>query len=368
MAVAVPEPVRAHGQPDPGGSTTGSLEPGRERPATRPPEARGLGRDQVRLMVASRAGIEHVRFWELQRVLRAGDLLVVNTSATLPAAVDGERGSGQRVAVHFSTELENGDRAVEVRPAGRATGPVDDAEAGERILLPDRAVLTLLAPYPPGATGSARPRLWRAKLVGAEAWALFRRHGRPVAYAYVEGRWPLESYQTVFAREPGSAEMPSAGRPFTDRLVTALVALGVGFAPVVLHTGVSSAEAGEPPLPERFRVADTTASRVNATREAGGRIIAVGTTAARALESASSVVGSVAAAAGWTELVLGPDRPPRVLDGLLTGWHSPGASHLRLLEAVAGPRVVERAYEEALFDGYLWHEFGDSCLLLAEGS
>jgi S-adenosylmethionine:tRNA ribosyltransferase-isomerase len=194
--------------------------------------------------------------------------------------------------------------------------------------------------------------------------AYLERHGRPIRYAYLPTPVPLAEYQTVFARDPGSAEMPSAGRPFTAELVVDLVVRGVGVAPITLHTGVSSQEVGEPPQPERYRVPASTARAVNVTRAAGGRVVAVGTTVTRALESAAQENGIVRPAEGWTDLVLGPERPARVVNGLVTGWHAPGASHLNLLEAVAGPELVERAYREAIRHRYLWHEFGDSCLLL----
>jgi S-adenosylmethionine:tRNA ribosyltransferase-isomerase len=176
--------------------------------------------------------------------------------------------------------------------------------------------------------------------------------------------WPLSSYQTVFSAEPGSAEMPSAGRPFTTELVTALITAGVALAPVVLHTGVSSLEGHEDPYPERYRVPVATAEAVNATHRAGGRVVAVGTTVARALESVADPDGHVTAGEGWTDLVLGPQRPARALDGLLTGWHEPRSSHLRLLEAVAPLGALEAAYAQAVAEGYRWHEFGDSHLLL----
>jgi S-adenosylmethionine:tRNA ribosyltransferase-isomerase len=217
--------------------------------------------------------------------------------------------------------------------------------------------------------GRPRPagqaRLWEARprIDGGVGWFLTR-HGRPIRYAYVPRPWPLADYQTVFAREPGSAEMPSAARPFTDPVVTELVTRGVALAPVVLHAGVSSQEPGEPPQPERFRVPAATARLVNSARQAGGRVIAVGTTVTRALESVADPDGTVRAGSGWTDLVLGPSRPARAVTGLVTGWHPPGASHLALLAAVAGTALVERAYAEAVRSGYRWHEFGDSCLLL----
>ncbi|HET8684473.1 MAG TPA: S-adenosylmethionine:tRNA ribosyltransferase-isomerase [Micromonosporaceae bacterium] len=334
-----------------------------ERSATEPPEARGLARDQVRLLVAEPGGVTHARFHELGRFLQAGDLVVVNTSATLPAAVDGVRADGSRVVVHCSTPLDDGTWVVELRlPDG--SGPVRDACAGERVELSGGAVLTLLSAYPDGrvTTGS---RLWVGQAGGGLGRHLAR-YGRPITYGYLRGRWPLRFYQPVFGREPGSAEMASAGRPFTHRLVTDLVTRGVAVAPVLLHAGVSSLEAYEPPQRERFQVPLATARLATQTRRWGGRVVAVGTTVVRALESAAQPDGSVVPAGGWTDLVLGPDRPARVVGGLVTGWHAPDASHLLLLEAVAGAELVGRAYGEALRAGYRWHEFGDSCLLLPD--
>jgi S-adenosylmethionine:tRNA ribosyltransferase-isomerase len=317
-------------------------------------------RDGVRLLVAHAGGVEHARFPQLGEFLSPGDLLVVNTSGTLAAAVDGSRADGRPVIVHFATALDDGTWVVEVRPGHDATGPVRDARAGEVIALPDGVRLVLAAPHPDGQT-----RLWQAG-VGVEGGvpAYLARHGRPIRYSYVPAAVPLAAYQTVFAREPGSAEMPSAGRPFTAALVTDLVTRGVGIAPITLHTGVSSQDVGEPPQPERYRVPETTARAVNMTRAWGGRVIAVGTTVTRALESAVDGAGVVRERSGWTDLVLGPDRPVRVVRGLVTGWHAPGASHLQLLESVAGSDLVERAYAEAVRARYLGHEFGDSCLLL----
>jgi S-adenosylmethionine:tRNA ribosyltransferase-isomerase len=180
----------------------------------------------------------------------------------------------------------------------------------------------------------------------------------------VRDPWPLSAYRTVYATEEGSAEMPSAGRAFTPEIVTRLVAAGVGVAPVVLHSGVSSPEAHEPPIPEWFRVPAATARWVNATRGDGSAVVAVGTTVVRALETVTDGRGAAHPGEGWTELVVGPERGVRVIDGLLTGWHEPEASHLRLLEAVAGRELLLRSYREALAHRYLWHEFGDLHLVL----
>lgn len=339
-----------------------ALPAGRE--ATSPPEHRGLARDEVALLVARPGRVSHARFGDLGTHLRPGDLVVVNTSATIPAALDG-RWREEQVVVHVSTRRDDGTWVVELRRT--EGGPLLHAQVGDIVGLAGGGTATLLEPDG-GADGGLPPgrvRLWRARVALERPMLAHLAHfGRPITYGYVTTRWPLEAYQTVFARDPGSAEMPSAGRPFSTRLVTDLVGRGIGLAPVTLHTGVSSLEAGEAPRPERFEVSAATADRIEQVRRAGGRVVAVGTTVTRAIESVVDRRGHVRAGRGWTDLVLGPDRPATVVDGLVTGWHEPGTSHLHLLEAVAGPDLVSAAYAAALDGPYLWHEFGDSCLLL----
>jgi len=331
-----------------------------ELSATEPPEERGLERDGVRLLVAEPDGLHHAHFRDLSRFLHPGDLIVVNTSATLAAAVEGIRRGDSAVVVHFSTPRDDGTWIVELR-ASDGSGPILD---GESIGLPGGVALTLQSPRAdPRMPGGVR--LWRANIsTDGPMDEYLARHGRPITYGYARGRWDLAAFQTIFAREAGSAEMPGAGRPFTNELVTELVTKGVALAPVLLHAGVSSLEAKELPAAEHFRVPEQTARLVNHTQSAGGRVIAVGTTVTRALETVARPDGSVTAGEGSTELVLGPTRPARAIDGIISGWHPPGASHLLLLEAVAGPRLVGQAYASARAAGYLWHEFGDSSLLL----
>jgi S-adenosylmethionine:tRNA ribosyltransferase-isomerase len=190
------------------------------------------------------------------------------------------------------------------------------------------------------------------------------RYGRPIRYRHLAADVPLDALQTVYAADPGSAEMPSAGRPFTASLLVRLMARGVTVAPLVLHAGVSSQERHEPPFPERYEVPVDTARLVRSARVAGRRVVAVGTTVVRALETVADADGTVSAGRGWTDLVLGPERPARVVTGLVTGLHPPEASHLLLLEAVADPELVGQAYAEAVRKEYRWHEFGDSMLFL----
>jgi S-adenosylmethionine:tRNA ribosyltransferase-isomerase len=175
----------------------------------------------------------------------------------------------------------------------------------------------------------------------------------------------------VFATEPGSAEMPSAGRPFTVELVTRLVSAGVQIAPLLLHTGVASLEDHEPPYEEYFRVPPETADRVNAARREGHRVVAVGTTVVRALETVTDPRGRTSAGDGWTSLVITPDRPLHAVNAMVTGLHEPRATHLAMVQQVmaaaggaAASAHLARAYREAQAAGYLWHEFGDSHLIV----
>jgi len=332
-----------------------------EAEASSPPEERGLARDEVRLLAATPSGLTHTRFRRLPDLLEPGDLVVVNTSATLPARVEARRADGALVPLHVSTQLDDGDWVVELRRPDNS-GPDLGAEPGTDLALPGGVRLRLLEGHPDPTQPS---RLWRARPTPAVPIAAYLpAHGRPIGYGYLAGDFPLADRQNVWATEPGSAEMASAGRPFSAELVVRLVARGVVVSPLVLHTGVSSPELHEPPYPERFDVPEVTARLVRSTRAAGGRVVAVGTTVTRALETAGGEDGVVRAASGWTSLVLGPGRPARVVTGLVTGLHAPEASHLQLLEAVAGPALVARAYESAVAERYLWHEFGDSMLFL----
>jgi S-adenosylmethionine:tRNA ribosyltransferase-isomerase len=323
-----------------------------------PPEARGTPRDGVRMLVSRRrsGAISHRSFRDLPGLLLPGDLIVVNTSGTLPAEV---RAGGGR-AVHFSTPLPDGSWLVELRTIkGPATIPNEGGVTLPAMALPGGVTLTLLE----RVTG----RLWRARLSAAVLPYLLR-HGVPIRYSYVRQMWPLAAYQTVFATRPGSAEMPSASRPFTPEVVTRLVARGVTFAPLTLDTGVSSLEGDEEPYPEPYDVPPATARLVNLTRREGGRVIAAGTTVVRALETAARAEpagdGMVVASAGWTDHIVTAGTGLLAVDGLLTGLHEPRSSHLRMLEAFAGHDLLSRCYAAAVGGRYLWHEFGDVHLLL----
>ncbi|HEV8660636.1 MAG TPA: S-adenosylmethionine:tRNA ribosyltransferase-isomerase [Thermoanaerobaculia bacterium] len=321
--------------------------------AHEPAELRGTGRDDVRMIVSDRATGEvfDTHFRELPNFLHPGDLLVLNTSGTLPAALTALRENGEEIAMHWSTSLPGGLSVVEPRKV--------EGRGGEVLTLPGGAKGTLLAPY-----RNSR-RLWIAQLdIGVPIIDYLRRWGRPIRYPYIAKRFPLSAYQTVYAQLDGSAEMPSAGRAFTKTMLACLRARGVGIARLVLHTGVASLESHEAPYEEWYEVPLRTAERVREAKTRGGRVIAVGTTVVRALESSVDANGELVGSRGWTDLVITPDRGVRIVDGLLTGLHEPRATHLAMLEAIAGKETIEKAYAAALEHEYLWHEFGDLHLIV----
>lgn len=340
--------------------------------ASEPPEARGLSRDGVRLMVSRADGdlITHARFRHLPDYLERGDVVVVNTSATINASLDAWRDqTSEWVELHLSTPVPGeaeGRWVVELREvSGDKTFPLLTGRPGESLRLDGGGTATLFAPYRTGGPDASTQRLWSAELsVPSGVLAYAEHHGSPIRYSYVKGRWPLSCYQTMFATEPGSAEMPSAGRAFTPAVVDRLERNGIRVVPVVLHTGVASLEANEPPYPERYRVPAGTADAVNRAHEEGHRVVAVGTTVVRALETVAASNRRVASGEGWTDLVITPERGVYSVDAMITGFHESRSSHLAMLESLAGRDHIALAYQAAVESRYLWHEFGDLHLIL----
>lgn len=342
--------------------------------AGEPPEARGLARDEVRMMVSryKKDTIVHTSFRQLPEFIDPGDVLVINTSGTRKSALDVRTSDDVHLKLHLSTQLDEENWVVELRKIEEgSTRPYYDAATNDVVHLAGGGIARLLAPRH-GAPiahkndAGGKTRLWQAHLetpIPIEEY--LDTYAAPIRYRYIKKDWPISYYQTVYATETGSAEMPSAGRPFTPELVTRLVAHGVIFAPLILHTGVASLEAREAPYEEYFRVPDETAHKINDARLRGKRIIAIGTTSARAIESAADPFGNVHPGEGWTDLIITPRRGMRTIDSLITGFHEPKASHLAMLVALASREHLRFAYDEALNEKYLWHEFGDIHLLLS---
>lgn len=346
-----------------------------ELEATMPPEARGLTRDAVRLMVSYRSDdhIAHTRFQRIGDFLRAGDMLIINTSATMRAALQATRIDGTPLVVHLSTQLPADLWIVEVRQyEGKTTRPFFHIQPGETLYLQNGATVTLHTPHDQhyrnfNSKSQRSPRLWIATLNLPAATTLedyLNSYGSPIRYSYVKDEWPIDYYQTVYANEVGSAEMPSAGRAFTPTLLTNLIARGIQIVPLLLHTGVASLEGHELPYEEFYRVPATTARLINVARQEGRRLIAVGTTVVRALETVTTVDGITHPGEGWTRTIVTPERGMHSVNALLTGLHEPQATHLAMLEALANRHHLQLTYQAALQQGYLWHEFGDLHLIL----
>ena len=329
-----------------------------EQFARLPPEKRGRGRDDVRLLVTLADGHRHARFEDLPEFLRTGDLLVVNESAAIPASLPAEGRLGG-ILLNLCTRFRSDLWVAEPRWNAGKPGPLPVRPGDE--LSVGSSTVRLLSEYPD------LPRLWFA-LADRPFESITAEVGGPIHYGYTDA-WPMDVYQTEFSRVPGSAEMPSASRPITPRISELLKEAGVAIAPILLHTGVSSLEIERPTIeseamyPEPFSVSPETAEAVNRTHVRGGRVIAVGTTVVRALESAWTPDG-VRARTAFTRLMVNPDRGVHAVDGLLTGFHDPVTSHLALLGAFLGMDGVRAVYSEAIREGYLWHEFGDSHLVI----
>ena len=337
-----------------------------ELAADEPPERRGIARDEVRLLVIDRASgqLEHTRFDHFGEFLRAGDLLVFNSSRTLPASLSGCVEQGPCIEIRLAEHLPD-DSWLALLRCQRG----DPFSCGLRP--------KMLVDLGQGLTATIRmrdehiPRLWQLSFSksGSELINAFYLVGRPVRYEYVSAPWGLDYYQTVYAREPGSAEMPSAGRAFTWRLLFDLQRRGVETAYIVLHTGLSSyldeeLDAQHPASEEEYFVSERAADKINEAHARGGRVIAVGTTVVRTLESATDEQKRVQAGHGYTRLHITANHALKAVDGLLTGLHEPEASHLDLLTSFLPAEKIKEAYQEAVRQKYLWHEFGDLNLIL----
>lgn len=330
----------------------------------RPTELRNIERDDVRLLVTKGNGsIEHTVFNQLAEHLQAGDVLVVNKSATRVSAFPIDLPGGSRGMVHFSTPVRHGDWLVEIREiVGDKTVRWKDGEEGIKFDLPGRAGIKLKGKY---YENRDLLHLWVVEFrINGNLESYMARYGQPIKYEKLSESYPLDYYQTFFSFHPGSSEMPSAGRGFTQNLVTKLLQKGIVFAPILLHTGVSSLEENEPPYPEYMELSPVSALIINNANQQGKRVIAVGTTAVRAVESAVNQAGEVAAYMGNTDLFITDDYRMKATSGLLTGFHEPRASHLNMLQSLAGFEYIGKAYAAAIENNYYWHQFGDLHLIL----
>ena len=329
-----------------------------------PTEERNVQRDEVRLLVTdSNGNIHHSTFKFLDNFLSKGDVLVVNTSATIPAALPLSLPGGRQGKLHLGTKIKEKEWLVEIREiTGNKTIRWKEGEEGMNFELPSSAGVTLKEKF---YNNDQWLDLWIADFdIHESIQKYLSANALPIQYEKLNRRYPLSYYQTFFSFHPGSAEMPSAGRGFTAGLIERLLQKGIVFAPVVLHTGVSSLEENETPYPEYMEIDPLSASIINTAKRQGRRVISVGTTAIRAIETALNEENQVIPYHGNSNLFIDENYQMKIADGLLTGFHEPRASHLNMLQSIAGYEHIDMAYQEAIRSGYYWHQFGDLHLIL----
>ncbi|WP_256358475.1 S-adenosylmethionine:tRNA ribosyltransferase-isomerase [Bacillus sp. sid0103] len=327
--------------------------------ASLPPEKRGIRRDHVRMMVLDRVtgDINHDHFFDLAKYLEPGDLLIANNSRTIPAVLH----------ANWIRNSELIGPNVEVRLARRC---------GEDLW----KALIVAAPVKPGdmlefsadlsamviaEKGNSPLKIIEFTKKGMELFNSIYTLGEPIRYEYIDQPWGLDYYQTIFASHPGSVEMPSAGRAFSWELIFKLKRLNIQLDFIQLHTGLSyllddSYHQTPEENIEEYQISERTMERILQTKAAGNRVIAVGTTVVRALESAARN----GILSGTTNLYIDSNFPIKIADGIITGLHEPQASHLDMLSAFVSEQHLLQAYNHAIEAGYLWHEFGDMNLIL----
>ena len=331
-----------------------------------PTEERNIARDEVQLLVTSKDGVEaHTFFRNFADFFQAGDVLVVNTSATQAAAFSLILPDGKEGRIHFSTQINKHEWLAEIRAVkGNKTVRWQQGEANMQFQLVEGLSIRLVSNF---YKNKAMLNLWRVRVAADKDFQSYLTdYGQPIRYENLDKSYPLDYFQTAFSFHAGSSEMPSAGRGFTPQLIDKLLQKGVVFAPILLHTGVSSLEENESPYPEYFEVNPISAAILNHAKRNGNRVIAVGTTAVRAVESATNAAGKVIPEKGHTNLYIKSDYRMKTVNGLLTGFHEPKASHLHMLQALAGVDHIEKAYAAAIGHEYYWHQFGDLHLILSK--
>ena len=336
------------------------------KPATAP--RGGFERERLLVIDPQANGFTDALVDQLPEFLRAGDVLVLNDAATLPASL--QVAGADELELRLMSEFEDGSWLAlsfgrgDFRMPTELRGPPRRLEVGQTLHFGQGLSARVVA------FEALAPRLLRIRFLqqGAALWQAVYRVARPIQYAYLRAPLRLWDVQNGFAARPWAVELPSAGKPLRFETLFRMAQRGVELASLTHAAGLSSTGDASLdarlPVGERYELNEENAARVRQAKHRGGRVVAVGTSVTRALESASAATGSVVAGAGRTELRLGPASARRCCDALLTGLHEPGSSHFSLLEAYAPRALLERAFSHAARHGYLQHEFGDSCLIL----
>lgn len=317
-------------------------------------------RDHSRLMVVNRRDgqIYDRHFYDLPQYLRAGDALVINETRVLPARLLGEREGGGACEVLLLKQLSPKRWETLVRP-GKKLKPGAAVRFGGGLL---KGIID----QPTEAGG----RIVDFECEGVFEETLDKLGQMPLPpYIHEQLRDP-ERYQTVYARELGSAAAPTAGLHFTPELLDAIRAMGVEIIPILLHVGLGTFRPVKVENIEEhkmhsefYSVSEQAAARINAIKAGGGRIVAVGTTSVRTLESAAVQKGVVAAGSGWTDIFIRPGYEFRLVDALITNFHLPGSTLLMLVSALMGRENALKAYARAVEKRYRFFSFGDAMLI-----
>ena len=327
---------------------------------------RALASERLLAIDPARNAFTHGNLTELPDLLRAGDLVVVNDAATLPAAL---RLSSHDAELRLAAHAPGGEFFAIVLGAGTWRTPTERRGPASRLTVGERLASGALTATVT-AVDPADPELLRVRFdqTGAAFERALYASGAVVQYSYLTRPLELWDVQSRFSARPWAFEPPSAGLPLTFELLFELRRRQVALASLSHAAGLSSTGKASLdrrlPLPERYEIPEETRVAIERTRAAGGRVVAVGTTVVRALESSFLEHGVLTSGPGVARLVLSPGFRPRVVSGLLTGMHEPRTSHFALLSAFAPSALLERALESAARAGYLQHEFGDSCLIL----
>ena len=335
----------------------------------KPTETRGIPRDEIRLMVSniSNNHIEHTIFRNIGEYLRPDDVLVINTTGTLNTPLKAMTKDGISVKVHLSSKQKDNHWAVALRKA--TENEIENfhtVHQGEFLALDGGGSVEIIQPYCSKNSHQQHLQLWETKIhIEGDLQNYLDENTTPIFPNYIREQYPQSYYQTVFAKEMGSTQLASGGRGFTASLLTRLIAKGIQVVPVLLHIGGGIENIGKPgPFEEYYQVSEVTANTINKARKAGKRIIAIGTTVVRALETVANKDGFIKSGEGKTNKFITPEQGVYAIDGLVTGLQSPKASHLLLIEALTGRQHLEICYQEGIEQSYQWHKFGDVHLIL----
>lgn len=337
-----------------------------EQNIKKPHELRGINRDHVKLFVIDRknARTYHSAFNHLSDFLRRGDLLIFNSGRTLPASLKTVNYKAQQnLEVRLAEHLPD-DSWLVLFLYQNKTHFHSNLKPGLKIKFESGLSASIIE------RNIHNPRLWKIKfsVTGQELINIFNQIGKPIHYGYISAPLPLEYFLTVFSKDPLTSQMPNAGRAFTWKMIFDLKNKGIDTAFLTIHTGLSSyldnSKAGHLMTEEEYFISASTADKIEAAKISNGRIVAVGTSVVRAIESSALQSGKVIPGHAYTSLRITEEYKLKIADGLITGFHEPEASHLDLISAFLSPAVIKKTYEEAIEKKYLWHEFGDLCLIL----